>query len=148
MAPHRRFPTPSEVAGDSDRLARLPDITRDHNSRCYPLVLRHLPDRVHRVLDVGRGAGELVRLLASRAEKVEGIDLAPEMIARARQDTPAHRVPHVACSCADLLQAGLPTAAYDAIVSVAAPHHVPLSDALRACYRALRPGGALAILDL
>lgn len=148
MAPHRRFPTPSEVAGDFDRLAQLPGTTSDHNSRYYPLMLRYLPERTHRVLDVGCGAGELARLLASRAEKVEGIDLAPEMIARARQATPAHRFPHVAYSCADLLQAGLPTGAYDAIVSVATLHHMPLADALWACYRALRPGGVLIILDL
>lgn len=144
----RRFPTPSEVAEDFDRLAGLAGTTSDHNSRYYPLMLSCLPRRLRRVLDVGCGAGELARLLSARAESVEGIDLAPQMIARARQTTPNTQFANVTYSCADLLQAGLPGGAYDAVLSAAALHHVPLLDALSVCHRALRPGGVLVVLDL
>src|SRR3954470_9339734 len=56
----------------------------DHNAHYHRWLLRQLPKRCARALDVGCGTGDLARLLAGRAETVLGIDADPTIVARAR----------------------------------------------------------------
>lgn len=53
----------------------------DYNAH-YRWVVRQLPSRPERVLDVGCGAGRLAATLAVRAEHVDGLDRSPVMIDR------------------------------------------------------------------
>lgn len=116
----------------------------DHNAYYHRLLLRQLPSRCERVLDVGCGAGSLAAALAVRADRVDAIDRSPEMIAAARSALPAN----VTCLDADVLEHALPVAAYDAVVSLTALHHMPLEEILPRLERALRPGGVLAVIAL
>jgi SAM-dependent methyltransferase len=116
----------------------------DHNAYYHRLLLRQLPAPCTRVLDVGCGAGTLATELASRARHVDALDRSPAMIEAAREGTPAN----VTCLLGDVMRDPLPADGYDAIVSVAALHHLPLDDALLRLSRALRPGGVLAVVAL
>lgn len=116
----------------------------DHNAYYHRLLLRHLPRPCERVLDVGCGAGAFAVELAKRAERVDALDRSAAMIERARRVAP----PNVTCILADLLQEPLPEAAYDAIVSISALHHMPVPEVLPRLAGALRPGGVLAVAAL
>jgi SAM-dependent methyltransferase len=56
--------------------------------------------------------------------------------------------PGVAYVIGDLLDAPFPEASFDAVVSVAAVHHVPTTAGLRALADLVRPGGTLAVVGL
>ena len=79
------LPSRQAVAADFDRLAALADpAVWDHNVHYHPFLLAHLPHRPALVLDVGSGLGTLCRRLATRAERVVGLDASAGMARRAR----------------------------------------------------------------
>jgi SAM-dependent methyltransferase len=126
------------------RIAALKVLAWDHNAFYHRLLLRQLPADCVRVLDVGCGTGTFAVKLASRVAHVDALDRAPAMIEAARRVAP----PNVSCMIADVLRDPLPADGYDAIVSIAALHHMPIDDALRRLSGALRPGGVLAVVAL
>jgi len=134
----------STVRNEFDRLAALPE-SWDFNCFYHPHLLSCLPSRLGSLLDVGCGNGAFACLAAPRCEQVTAIDLSPGMIQRALQ-RPAP--PNVQFSVADVFGGSLSSASFDAIVSVAALHHMDIEQALRRFVELLRPGGTLAILDL
>lgn len=69
-----------------------------------------------RVLDAGCGAGHFAIALAERGCAVEGIDISPEMIERARANAIASSA-DIAFTIGDLASLNAPDRAYDAIVS-------------------------------
>src|SRR5438105_12851371 len=75
----------SKVQADFDRIALLADETWDHNSHYHGFLLRQLPRHCGAVLDLGCGTGAFSRCLATRADHVLGLDLAPQMIRIARE---------------------------------------------------------------
>jgi SAM-dependent methyltransferase len=111
----------------------------DHNSYYHERLLRALPARCGRVLDVGCGAGQFAARLAERAERVDALDRSPAMIAEARRTVPAS----VTCLAGDAATADLPAGAYDAVTSISALHHMDLPVVLPRLAAALRPGGLL-----
>ena len=134
------------VRADFDRLALLPAPRWDHNQHYHSYLLRQVPSPCAQALDVGCGRGTFARLLAQRAGQVVGLDLSPSMIrvARAR----SKKYPNLRFEVADVNDWPLPPEAYDCIVSIATLHHLPLEKTLARMGNALRPGGALLILDL
>jgi SAM-dependent methyltransferase len=116
----------------------------DHNAYYHRLLLRQMPQRCRRVLDVGCGAGAFAAQLAQRSEQVDALDRSAEMIEEAERRMPGN----VNCVLADVLAGPLPGKDYDAIFSISALHHMPLQDALRVLGAALRPGGVLAAIAL
>ncbi|MFF1463753.1 class I SAM-dependent methyltransferase [Streptomyces sp. NPDC058330] len=117
----------------------------DHNAHYHRWILRQLPRRVDRALDVGCGTGDLARLLSSRAERVHGVDADSTVVARARQLTP--RGTQVTFTVGDALSA-IPPGPYDVIACVATIHHLPFSDALTLFRQHLAPGGTLVVVGL
>ncbi|KOV66299.1 class I SAM-dependent methyltransferase [Streptomyces sp. MMG1121] len=115
----------------------------DHNAHYHRWLLRQLPRRVGRVLDVGCGSGDLVRLLAGRAESVVGADAEPRMLEEARRLTDAAAPVTYALASAPH---GLPAGPYDVITCVAVLHHLPCADALTRFRRELAPGGTLVVV--
>jgi SAM-dependent methyltransferase len=115
----------------------------DHNAQYWPLLLGLLPEGCGRVLDVGCGAGGLTSELARRVPHVDAVDRSAAMVARARAVVPGN---------VDLVEADVLTWApphdYDAVVSLAALHHLPLEPALARLASFLRPGGVLAAVAL
>jgi SAM-dependent methyltransferase len=116
----------------------------DHNAYYHRLLLDQLPQRCHRVLDVGCGTGSFATRLARRVEHVDAVDRSAAMIELARQRAPGN----ANCILADVLTDPLPCGAYDAIFSISALHHMPLQDALLRFASLLRPGGVLAVVAL
>lgn len=116
----------------------------DHNAFYHRLLLRQLPGRCGRALDVGCGAGAFAAELAQRVKQVNALDISPVMIEATRQRTPSN----VNCLLADVLHDPLPAETYDAIFSISALHHMPLQDALPRLAATLRPGGVLAAVSL
>jgi 2-polyprenyl-3-methyl-5-hydroxy-6-metoxy-1,4-benzoquinol methylase len=116
----------------------------DHNAFYHPLLLDLVPDGAERVLEVGCGAGHLATQLAARAAHVDAIDSDARMIGIARRRTPAN----VTCSVADVMTAPLPEGCYDAVLSLAVLHHLPLRPALERFAAALKPGGTLAAIGV
>jgi SAM-dependent methyltransferase len=116
----------------------------DHNAYYQRMLLRQLPQRCVRVLDVGCGAGAFAARLADHVENVDAVDKVATMIEAAQRRTPAN----VTCTLTDVMKLSLPAEHYDAIVSISALHHLPLDDAVRHLAPALRPGGVLAAVVL
>jgi SAM-dependent methyltransferase len=116
----------------------------DHNAYYHRLLLRQMPQRCRRVLDVGCGAGAFAARLARRSDQVDALDRSAEMVEEAKRRTPGN----VNCVLADVLADPLPGTDYDAIFSVSALHHMPLKDSLPVLEAALRPGGVLAAIAL
>ncbi|MGW1593803.1 class I SAM-dependent methyltransferase [Streptomyces sp. NPDC002343] len=115
----------------------------DHNAHYHPWLLRQLPRRFGTALDVGCGSGELARLLAGRAMEVHALDSDAEILARARESTPA--TAPVVYRLADARRQ-LPDGPYDVITCVAALHHLPLAETLTRLKDRLAPGGALVVV--
>jgi len=137
---------PEQVRKDFDRIAALPSYESDGNAAYHRMLLRHVPMRLNRALDVGCGTGTFTRLLADRAAHVDAIDLSPGMIRAARRNTEGRS--NVRFEVADLLEKSFETDRYDVIASLATLHHVPLELALQRLAAALAPGGTLVVLDL
>jgi len=135
------------VRCEFDAIARLPETgSWDHNALYHPFVLRQLPARIGRALEVGCGTGAFARALADRADRVVALDFAPEMIAVARQRSTDWS--NIEFICADALAWDYPAGEFDCVVSIATLHHLPLEVMLSRFKHALRPGGVLLVLDL
>ncbi|AJF67173.1 class I SAM-dependent methyltransferase [Streptomyces vietnamensis] len=118
----------------------------DHNAHYHRWILRQLPRRLDRALDVGCGSGDLARLLATRATAVRAVDADPAIVARARELTaPGTRVTFaVEDALADTGDDG----SHTAVTCLATLHHLPLAPALARFRDRLAPGGTLVVLGL
>ncbi|MFI8487366.1 class I SAM-dependent methyltransferase [Streptomyces rubrogriseus] len=117
----------------------------DHNAHYHRWILRQLPRRFGSALDVGSGAGDLARLLATRADEVRGVDADPAITARARALTTTSTA--ASFTVADALT-DLPAGPHDVITCVATLHHLPFAEALDIFRSRLAPGGTLVVVGL
>jgi ubiquinone/menaquinone biosynthesis C-methylase UbiE len=117
----------------------------NHNSHYHNYLLRQLPIKVERILDVGCGQGLFASKVANRAERVDAIDVDRATIEEAVNQ---HSASNICYQQADFLAADLPNNTYDAIVAIASVHHMDLSEVFQKMRRLLRPSGKLLILGL
>ncbi|MBT2479412.1 bifunctional 2-polyprenyl-6-hydroxyphenol methylase/3-demethylubiquinol 3-O-methyltransferase UbiG [Streptomyces sp. ISL-94] len=117
----------------------------DHNAHYHRWIMRQLPRRFEKALDVGSGSGDLARLLASRATSVLAVDADPAIVARARELTPPGAP--AAFTVADA-RTEVAAGPYDVITCVATIHHLPFSDTLIRLRRHLAPGGTLVVVGV
>lgn len=117
----------------------------NHNLAHHGVVLDALPTQLGSALDVGCGEGTLARQLTPRATDVTGIDLHEPSIAQARASTSTDQVHYV---CADALNHPFEPRSFDAVVSVAAVHHVDLATALARFDELTAPGGTMVVIGL
>ncbi|WP_321364904.1 class I SAM-dependent methyltransferase [uncultured Celeribacter sp.] len=106
------------------------------------------------VLDLGCGSGQLLNLIAqwNPATQFRGVDLAPNMLSKARATAASSSLSNV-----DFIQSDFSTlesiadGSVDAVISSMALHHLPDRIALSRCFasigRVLRPDGALYLMD-
>ena len=102
-----------------------------------------------RVLDVCCGSGASAIPAAETvgpSGSVVGIDLSEKLLELARAKARAHRLQNVAFRAGDMVDPRVPDSHFDAVVCVFGIFFVPdMPAAVRALWRALRPGGRLAI---
>lgn len=118
-------------------------------ARMSEIVMQVLPPgRVHRVLDIGCGAGAQIRQLASSLPDVSftGIDISPANIDAARRAAAGHpAAAHMRFETADYLQ--FPATAFDLVLSDGVLHLMDGSDAAIAAKlaRDVAGGGTLVV---
>jgi len=122
-----------------------PDASWNHNIHHHGLVLDALPTPCDRVLDVGCGEGLLALELAGRAERVVGLDVDEPIVEVARRDAAAGNIEYLV---GDLLTVDLEPGSFDAVVSVAALHHLDAVPALERMRDLVRPGGVVVVVGL
>jgi ubiquinone/menaquinone biosynthesis C-methylase UbiE len=136
-----------EIQAEFDRIALAERAQGwNHNNHYHDFLLRHAPAHCAAALDVGCGTGDFARLLARRCDHVTGIDLSPQMLRFARQQSLAY--PHIDYLQADVMIHPLPASHFGCIASIATLHHLNLSEVLPRLIAALEPGGVLLVLDL
>jgi SAM-dependent methyltransferase len=116
----------------------------NHNDFYHRYLLRQVPSRCGRALDVGCGTGLFARRLARQAQSVDAIDSAPEVIVKARALSGG--MPNIQYTAADLADFPLSGASYDFIACLASIHHMPFAGTVTTLRDALTPGGVLAVL--
>jgi RimJ/RimL family protein N-acetyltransferase len=131
--------TPDQVAASYDQIA---DQWVDVSTYGFAQIERAVSFVKHKgvALDVGCGAGRLMRLLSKHGFRTDGIDVSPAMIALARDRHPDARLFH-----ADICHWELPRP-YDLIVAWDSVWHVPLVEqeaVLAKLCRGLAAGGVL-----
>jgi SAM-dependent methyltransferase len=117
----------------------------NHNLHYHPVVLAALPQACRRALDVGCGEGTLTRQLRLWVPEVVGIDLDVPSIELAREQDRTGDIQYLA---ADFLTYPFESESFDAVVSVAALHHMDAVAALTRMRDLLRPGGVLVVIGL
>ena len=99
------------------------------------------------VVDVGCGAGALVRFMRSQGATVTGVECGDAMIRKAKAADPDHADSYLDGVGQDL---PLEDESTDVVVFSASLHHVPsehMSEALAEAARVLRPDGQLVVLE-
>jgi SAM-dependent methyltransferase len=115
----------------------------NHNLHYGAQLLTRLPHDAQVVLDAGCGEGTLTRRLAALVPTAVGLDRDQAALDAARVQAGG---PHYVRG--DLLAPPFADASFDAVVSVAALHHVDAGAALASLAALLRPGGLLAVVGL
>jgi SAM-dependent methyltransferase len=104
------------------------------------------PRRSERAVEIGSGLGRNCLALAERFEQVVGLDVSPEMVARARELVPDRQISFITGDGASLRP--LADSSVDLVLSFTVFQHIPRADViegyLRDAARVLRPGGVLA----
>ena len=149
------FPTGRAWAEDLDyppELAGVPDAAAESFAGvANPFSLGRLQPG-ERVLDVGSGAGTdslVAAQMVGPSGSVTGIDMTPEMLAKARA-----AAAELGAGNADFLEADaeslpFPDESFDVVISNGVIDLIPDKDAVFAkLYRVLRPGGRIQIADV
>ena len=113
-----------------------------------PLRVEYIDNRVSldgaKVLDVGCGGGILAEALAHRGAQVTGIDLARDNIAVARDHAAAQGLAIEYLEQSVEATAASSSGAFDVVTCLELLEHLPAPEqAVAACARAVRPGGAV-----
>jgi SAM-dependent methyltransferase len=96
------------------------------------------------VLDAMCGYGPTTGALLARGARVTGLDISEEILASFRR-----RWPQCRTVCASIMDSGLPSESFEAVVIVGGLHHLhpDVERALGEIHRLLRPGGVLCFLE-
>jgi arsenite methyltransferase len=149
------FPTGrawAEDLGYPDELAAVPEIAVESFAGvANPWALGRL-ERGERVLDLGCGAGTDTLVAAQMVGpegRVTGIDMTPEMLAKARAAAGELGAGNVELVEAEAERLPFPDASFDVVISNGVIDLIPDKDAVFAeLERVLRPGGRIQIADV
>ena len=138
--------TMQKVAEDFDLIASFETESWNHNNHYHNFLLKNLPENCNHALEIGCGIGTFSRLLAKHSSCVTAIDLSPKMIETAENLSKSYA--NLEFRVADVLKTDFPDEHFDAIVSIATFHHLPLDEVLPKLKKTLKSGGKLLILDV
>jgi SAM-dependent methyltransferase len=116
------------------------------NTHYHGVVLASLPPDTSHVLDVGCGDGILAAQLAAvGVSSVVALDIDRSVLERA---CALHGGTRIDWIHGNVLTAPLEPGSFDAVVSVAALHHMDAAKALMRFAQLVRPGGAVIVIGL
>lgn len=124
----------------------MTDARWNHNVEQYEVLLRALPPHCSRVLDVGCGDGLLTRAVAERGIPVVALDVDAGSVAATRAEVAD--LDDVEVVQGDVMDPDLDLGIFDAVLSVATLHHLPLEDGLRRMSELVAPGGVLGVVGI
>lgn len=118
-------------------------------SRLHQEVADNVPNGVRNALDIGCGTGRLLLRLLMRVEQGVGVDVAPEMIKKAKEIAALHRVEdRLHFLVGDAYQLPFKNGQYDLVVSTCVLFLLPdPSKGMREAWRVLKKGGLLLTLN-
>lgn len=106
------------------------------------------PEARWTALDVATAAGHTAFAFAPHVAHVTASDITPEMLVEARKLAAERRLTNVDFAAADAEALPWPDQSFDLVTCRIAPHHFPDVAAFVAeCFRVLKPGGKLALVD-
>jgi SAM-dependent methyltransferase len=110
----------------------------------YPPLFDGIELAGARVLEAMCGSGQTTRFLLDRGADVVGLDISPLAIASYR-----NRFPGARSVCASILDSGLPSESFDAVVVIAGLHHLHphVDDSVVEIARLLKPGGHFCFIE-
>jgi len=123
----------------------LADGVWNHNIHHMPVLLRALPRPCGSALEVGCGQGFLLLGLAERARRVIGVDQHQPSLAEAAERVA--RLANVELVEGDVMTHDFGTT-FDAVVSVAVLHHLPMDEGLARMRDLTSPGGTVGVVGL
>jgi arsenite methyltransferase len=149
------FPTGrawAEDLGYPEELARVPDeVVESFAGVANPFSLGRLEPGEH-VLDVGSGAGTdslVAALMVGPEGAVTGIDMTPEMLAKARAGAAALGLDNVTFVEGEVERLPFADESFDVVISNGVIDLVPDKDAVFSqLYRVLVPGGRIQVADV
>jgi arsenite methyltransferase len=149
------FPTGrawAEDLGYPEDLANVPELAVESFAGvANPWTMGRL-DEGERVLDLGCGAGTdslIASQMVGAEGRVTGIDMTPQMLAKARSAAEEMGVANVEFVEADAEQLPFADAAFDVVVSNGVIDLIPDKDAaFSELFRVLAPGGRLQVADV
>lgn len=135
-----------EIEGSKTRklLDRFSEVFYDEGprGRLWGPIWRATDFRGKTVLDYGCGDGHFTRMVAEAGGEAFGIDISPQLIARAERSNPKQSNGFPKFLVADAHATPFPNASFDFVVGNSALHHFDLDAAYPEIVRLLRPGGA------
>ena len=135
-----------EFAHQADAFARSPTMSL---AETLDAVVELVPeDESARWVEVACGPGLISRAMASRLGSVQGLDLTPAMVDKARAEAAAARVDNVSFQVGDATALDLAADSFDGAITRFSLHHIPAPvRVLEEMRRVVKPGGLVIVAD-